>query len=207
MKWMMYAFSLCRGPPCCDLFFPNSFLENKTELFIDRYQTSTLSPGERTNEPEVLGSNLSQNCHSTSTVLTPSEAYATTYPSPESVIRHPVKLKGKHRLGPSNTTVTPILLSFAEKDIWNRVSKARMNMDARTVKRSASTPNVQQVAAMSTNPTGPQLLAEKRRNKLGYHRTSVACGMFNSLNLQSGFTVQYLLGCANNNRSLPSTKN
>lgn len=136
--------------------------------------TSTQSPGERTDErkkPEVLGPSLTRNCYSTSTVLTPSEANATTYPSPESVIRHPVKLKGKYRPRLSNSIVTPILLPLPEKDSWNRVSKARMN--AATVKRSVSTPNVQQAATMST---GAQFSTDKRRNKLGYHRTSVACG-------------------------------
>ncbi|KAF8428353.1 hypothetical protein EV426DRAFT_528335 [Tirmania nivea] len=49
-------------------------------------------------------------------------------------------------------------------------------MNAGTVKRSVSTPNVQQVAAMSTGSTGVQFSTDKRRNKLGYHRTSVACG-------------------------------
>lgn len=37
-----------------------------------------------------------------------------------------------------------------------------------SLKRSASTPNVRGDAGMS--------MADKRRNKLGYHRTSVACG-------------------------------
>lgn len=39
-----------------------------------------------------------------------------------------------------------------------------------SLKRSASTPDVRGDAGMT--------LAEKRRNKLGYHRTSVACGMW-----------------------------
>ena len=41
------------------------------------------------------------------------------------------------------------------------------------IKRSASTPNVRGLA--STDSVGTSL-ADKRRNKLGYHRTSVACG-------------------------------
>ena len=163
---------------------PIFFHGNKTKLFVDRYQTGTPSPSERTDEhqkPEVLRPGLSRNCYSASTVLTPSEAYATTYPSPESVIRHPVKHKGKYRPRPSNTIVTPILLPLPEKDSWNQASKARINMNAGTVKRSVSTPNVQQAAAMSTSSTGVQFSTDKRRNKLGYHRTSVACGMFNDL--------------------------
>jgi len=41
------------------------------------------------------------------------------------------------------------------------------------LKRSASTPNIRKSTAGDTAMS----LAEKRRNKLGYHRTSVACGM------------------------------
>ena len=41
------------------------------------------------------------------------------------------------------------------------------------IKRSASTPNVRGLASTDTAGTS---LADKRRNKLGYHRTSVACG-------------------------------
>ncbi len=40
------------------------------------------------------------------------------------------------------------------------------------IKRSSSTPNVRGLASSDTAAS----LAEKRRNKLGYHRTSVACG-------------------------------
>ncbi|RPB01866.1 hypothetical protein L873DRAFT_1675259 [Choiromyces venosus 120613-1] len=47
---------------------------------------------------------------------------------------------------------------------------------APSVKRSLSTPNVQQAAAMSENPGTMPYSTDKRRNKLGYHRTSVACG-------------------------------
>jgi Fungal Zn(2)-Cys(6) binuclear cluster domain len=44
------------------------------------------------------------------------------------------------------------------------------------VKRSASTPNVRGQAAVDA--ASAQSAADKRRNKLGYHRTGVACGMF-----------------------------
>lgn len=153
---------------------PISYLENKA--FVDRYQTSTPSLGERSNEvhkSEASEPTSSHNSHSTS----PSRlGYAATYPSPDSDIRHPVKFHRKHCPGPSNNIVTPILLPLPEKDTWNRVSKAGMNMTAGTVKRSVSTPNVQQAAAMSTSASGVQFSTDKRRNKLGYHRTSVACG-------------------------------
>lgn len=40
------------------------------------------------------------------------------------------------------------------------------------LKRSASTPNVRGLVVGESGMS----LADKRRNKLGYHRTSVACG-------------------------------
>lgn len=42
------------------------------------------------------------------------------------------------------------------------------------IKRAMSTPNVRGHA--TTDATSSALSADKRRNKLGYHRTSVACG-------------------------------
>lgn len=42
-----------------------------------------------------------------------------------------------------------------------------------TMKRAASTPNVRSMAGAEALAVS---VAEKRRNKLGYHRTSVACG-------------------------------
>jgi hypothetical protein len=50
-----------------------------------------------------------------------------------------------------------------------------------SVKRSISTPNVQQAAqAIAELPYS----TDKRRNKLGYHRTSVACGTLSVLTLR-----------------------
>jgi len=47
------------------------------------------------------------------------------------------------------------------------------------VKRSSSSPNVRgQARADQTESAFISLADEKRRNKLGYHRTSVACGWF-----------------------------
>ncbi|KAL7270422.1 hypothetical protein RUND412_006876 [Rhizina undulata] len=61
---------------------------------------------------------------------------------------------------------------------WRRrLSKTRSLITMKgSVKRSASSPNVPQVAAMAEGPGGAPYSTEKRRNKLGYHRTSVACG-------------------------------
>ena len=54
------------------------------------------------------------------------------------------------------------------------LSQRRRRKHSTPLKRSASTPNVR---GFSNGDAG-MTLAEKRRNKLGYHRTSVACGMF-----------------------------
>lgn len=63
---------------------------------------------------------------------------------------------------------------------------------ASTLKRSASTPNVRGgEAGMS--------VADKRRNKLGYHRTSVACGMC-TRNKMKGGADQVRQGTADDGR-------
>ena len=54
------------------------------------------------------------------------------------------------------------------------LSQRRRRKSTTSMKRSASTPNVRGHHSGDAGMT----LAEKRRNKLGYHRTSVACGMF-----------------------------
>lgn len=51
------------------------------------------------------------------------------------------------------------------KDRKDSLSQASMR-----IKRSVSTPNVR------SQQNTPEMSADKRRNKLGYHRTSVACG-------------------------------
>lgn len=53
------------------------------------------------------------------------------------------------------------------------LSQRRRRKPSASLKRSASTPNVRGFP----NGDAGMTLAEKRRNKLGYHRTSVACGM------------------------------
>ena len=60
------------------------------------------------------------------------------------------------------------------------LSQRRRRKHSASLKRSASTPNVRGLMDGDVGMT----LAEKRRNKLGYHRTSVACGMFSSVDLQ-----------------------
>lgn len=63
-----------------------------------------------------------------------------------------------HPPGSLNTSMT------AQRRRNNKMAKHTVN----ALKRSASTPNVRGESGMS--------VADKRRNKLGYHRTSVACG-------------------------------
>jgi Fungal Zn(2)-Cys(6) binuclear cluster domain len=48
-------------------------------------------------------------------------------------------------------------------------------MASTVIKRSSSSPNVR---VMASNDTSSMSMSDKRRNKLGYHRTSVACGQF-----------------------------
>ena len=59
------------------------------------------------------------------------------------------------------------------------LSQRRRKKHSASLKRSASTPNVRGFP----NGDAGLTLAEKRRNKLGYHRTSVACGTFSSIGM------------------------
>ena len=54
---------------------------------------------------------------------------------------------------------------------------------SKVVKKSSSTPNM---AKSQDSGSGD----EKKRNKLGYHRTSVACGMFQLIN---GFYIPWII--------------
>lgn len=68
------------------------------------------------------------------------------------------------------------------------LSQRRRRKHSASLKRSASTPNVRGLPSDDAGMT----LAEKRRNKLGYHRTSVACGMFSSVDLP-GPSLKFIL--------------
>lgn len=59
------------------------------------------------------------------------------------------------------------------------LSQRRRRKHSASLKRSASTPNVRGFP----NGDPSMTLAEKRRNKLGYHRTSVACGMYSFMGM------------------------
>lgn len=52
-----------------------------------------------------------------------------------------------------------------------KASKGKLPSD---LKRSQSTPHIRGLAMSDTSAISPTI--DKRRNKLGYHRTSVACG-------------------------------
>lgn len=52
--------------------------------------------------------------------------------------------------------------------------KASRNKPPSDLKRSQSTPHMRGLAMADTSSLSPTI--DKRRNKLGYHRTSVACG-------------------------------
>ena len=54
------------------------------------------------------------------------------------------------------------------------LSQRRRRKSTSALRRSASTPNVRG----QPNDDAGMTLAEKRRNKLGYHRTSIACSVF-----------------------------
>lgn len=47
---------------------------------------------------------------------------------------------------------------------------------SRVVKRSESTPHLEVLISTSSGPESPEEASEKKRNKLGYNRTTVACG-------------------------------
>jgi len=57
-----------------------------------------------------------------------------------------------------------------------RSSKGKLPSE---IKRSVSTPHMRNLAAADSGALSPT--TDKRRNKLGYHRTSVACGKLSCL--------------------------
>lgn len=70
---------------------------------------------------------------------------------------------------PSQQGMSRASASLAAAARRRRMSKGSMSS---SLKRSASTPNVRGLIATEHGLS----MADKRRNKLGYHRTSVACG-------------------------------
>jgi hypothetical protein len=70
---------------------------------------------------------------------------------------------------PITSVESPVLSKYHDSTSLSKNSK---------IKRSISTPNVRGQA--SSDVAHLALSADKRRNKLGYHRTSVACGIYSN---------------------------
>ena len=128
--------------------------------FIDEYQVRLPCPGERLNRLNF--------CHNSgSTSVSPTDS-----PSSQPPYQSSLHSTGTGTPRSFQDTVVSIPSPALYEGPWSLVTKGRLNMTAGTVKRSASTPNVKHAA----NSVG-HFSTDKRRNKLGYHRTSVACGM------------------------------
>ena len=80
--------------------------------------------------------------------------------------------------GDHTSELPPTMMPF---DNAAMLSQRRRKKHSSSLKRSASTPNVRGFPSGDASMT----LAEKRRNKLGYHRTSVACGTLSPLDMRS----------------------
>jgi len=85
---------------------------------------------------------------------------------------------GQEKLLPSPAFVeTPRTFSMeppAEPLSSNKKKKFGKRKPTSDIRRSASTPQLANMARTESIPVSPT--SDKRRNKLGYHRTSVACG-------------------------------
>jgi len=83
----------------------------------------------------------------------------------------PMQTSFEHGMPPMSIAIPPTpMVPLTTAAI---LSQRRRKKSAASLKRSASTPNVRG----HHNSDAGMTSAEKRRNKLGYHRTSVACGM------------------------------
>ena len=71
--------------------------------------------------------------------------------------------------------------SSASLAIQRRRRSSKGSMSS-SLKRSASSPNVRGVSGAENGMS----LADKRRNKLGYHRTSIACGTYGAVMAAAG---------------------
>ena len=79
--------------------------------------------------------------------------------------------------GDHTSELPPTMMPFNNAAM---LSQRRRKKHSSSLKRSASTPNVRDFP----NSDAGMTLAEKRRNKLGYHRTSVACGTLSSMDMR-----------------------
>ncbi|WQF78269.1 Putative zn(2)Cys(6) fungal-type DNA-binding domain-containing protein [Colletotrichum destructivum] len=70
----------------------------------------------------------------------------------------------------------PSLMDPGIQDRTLKERKESFSQASLKLKRSMSTPNVRPRQANASDPNQSGLPGDKKRNKLGYHRTSVACG-------------------------------
>lgn len=87
---------------------------------------------------------------------------------------HVSTLSSTDRLGPLETTFAghePITHAYLHSSKKRRSSKTKLPAELR---RSSSTPHMRHLALGASGELSPT--SSKPRNKLGYHRTSVACG-------------------------------
>lgn len=78
----------------------------------------------------------------------------------------------QHDLSTSSSTIS----LRRSPSYYDMTPKNQTKSKSKIVKRSKSTPNLKAVISPSSDPDSPEDSAEKKRSKLGYHRTSVACG-------------------------------
>lgn len=90
-------------------------------------------------------------------------------------LQSPVDLATSKPTATGQVTNTQSLHSSTKK---RRSSKSKVPSELR---RSTSTPHMRNLALGNSGDLSPT--SNKPRNKLGYHRTSVACGMWNMFNV------------------------
>ena len=114
----------------------------------------------------------SSNLESSQNIKIPSMASAPdqTPPSPMEQAAEPISPFDYTDLGPA-TSQHHMSRASASLAAARRRRSSKGSMSS-SLKRSVSTPNVRGLGTGENSMS----LADKRRNKLGYHRTSVACG-------------------------------
>lgn len=116
-----------------------------------------------------------EDCHSRGEVALPS-ATDSQHTPPMEILKENQPITYNQGLPSSLPSQT--VMSHTAESSPARQRKAFRGSTGNTVRRSASTPNVR---GFSTGDIGVPS-ADKRRNKLGYHRISLACGTVSSLN-------------------------
>ncbi|KAI9814706.1 MAG: hypothetical protein M1826_002152 [Phylliscum demangeonii] len=121
---------------------------------------------------ETAFSSPSTTASTSHTTATNPSSVSTELSAPESVlVALPPPYAHLSDVFPGHLPPPPLPLSTLPVHQRRRFSKP--TMAGHIVKRSLSTPNVR---GLATDAAALSYAAERRRNKLGYHRTSVACG-------------------------------